>query len=99
VIAVTTRAGHTPLAILEMTTSATQGMVLLPGVLLQHNYYDDPLWDGEGCGPISTCCRFNNPPWFSKSLPKPTTDDLEVRNIRISRGGYGYDALIELIEV
>ena len=27
-------------------------------------YVDDPLWDGEGCGPTSTCCEFNNPPWF-----------------------------------
>lgn len=23
---------------------------------------DDPLWDGSGCGPTSTCCEFNNPP-------------------------------------
>ena len=40
---------------------------------------DDPLWDGAGCGPSSTCCTFNNPPWFCKTLPQPTTDDLEVR--------------------
>ena len=39
----------------------------------------DPLWDGVGCGPSSTCCTFNNPPWFCKTLPQPTTDDLEVR--------------------
>ena len=25
---------------------------------------DDPLWDGGGCGSNSTCCTFNNPPWF-----------------------------------
>ena len=42
-------------------------------------YPDDPLWDGEGCGPLSTCCSFNNPPWFSKQLPSPTTDDIEMR--------------------
>ena len=40
---------------------------------------DDPLWDGAGCGPSSTCCTFNNPPWFCKTLTQPTTDDLEVR--------------------
>ena len=46
----------------------------------QHIFYpDDPLWDGEGCGPLSTCCSFNNPPWFSKQLPSPTTDDIEMR--------------------
>ena len=39
----------------------------------------NPLWDGEGCSPISTCCQFNNPPWFCTSLPDSTTDDLEVR--------------------
>ena len=36
-------------------------------------YSDDPLWDGAGCGPQSTCCSFNNPPWFYKQLPQPTT--------------------------
>ena len=40
---------------------------------------DDPLWDGQGCGGNSTCCSFNNPPWFCKPLPQPTTDDIELR--------------------
>ena len=42
-------------------------------------YPDDPLWDGQGCGPASTCCEFNNPPWFCKTLPQPTSDDIELR--------------------
>ena len=42
-------------------------------------YTEDPLWDGEGCGRSSTCCEFNNPPWFCKDLPQPTTDDIELR--------------------
>ena len=42
-------------------------------------YLNDPLWDGEGCGSTSSCCEFNSPPWFCKSLPQPTTDDLEIR--------------------
>ena len=42
-------------------------------------YPDDPLWDGQGCGGNSTCCEFNNPPWFCKQLPQPTTDDIELR--------------------
>ncbi len=42
-------------------------------------YADDPLWDGQGCGSNSTCCEFNNPPWFCKQLPQPTTDDIELR--------------------
>ena len=39
----------------------------------------DPLWDGAGCGSSSTCCSFNNPPWFHKELPSPTSDDIEMR--------------------
>ena len=42
-------------------------------------YHADPLWDGSGCGPISSCCGFNNAPWFCKQLPQPTTDDIEMR--------------------
>ena len=38
-------------------------------------YPDNPLWEGAGCGPLNTCCSFNNPPWFYKQLPQHTTDD------------------------
>ena len=31
----------------------------------------DPLWDGTNC----LCCVSDNPPWFYKQLPQPTTDD------------------------
>ncbi len=37
----------------------------------------DPLWDGAGCGPLSSCCSFNNPPWFYKQLA--TDDNIEMR--------------------
>ena len=42
-------------------------------------HLNDPLWDGEGCSSTSTCCSFNNPPWFTATLPQHTTDDIEVR--------------------
>ena len=42
-------------------------------------YSNDPLWDGQGCGSSSTCCQFNRPPWFCKTISQSTTDDLEVR--------------------
>ena len=42
-------------------------------------YSSNPLWDGAGCGLTSTCCSFNNPPWFTKNLPSATTDDVEMR--------------------
>ena len=54
--------------------------ILLPHIDDTNRLYaDDPLWDGQGCGPTSTCCSFNRPPWFCKQLPQPTTDDLELR--------------------
>ena len=56
---------------------------------------DDPLWDGEGCGPSSTCCTFHGPPYFTKSLSGPTSDDLEVRMCG-SSNGYAPVELIEL---
>ena len=40
---------------------------------------EDPLWDGQGCGPSNTCCTFNNPPWFCATLPHTTMDDIEMR--------------------
>ena len=39
----------------------------------------NPLWDGQGCAGSSTCCQFNNPPWFCKQLDQPTTEDIEIR--------------------
>ena len=42
-------------------------------------YHADPLWDGSGCGSTSSCCGFNNPPWFCKQLPQSTTDNIELR--------------------
>ncbi len=36
----------------------------------------------EGCGGSSTCCSFNNPPWFTKTLSSVTSDDLELRVCR-----------------
>ena len=49
------------------------------GVSSSHNFPYDPLWDGQGCGLTSSCCTFNNPPWFCNELPQPTTDNIEVR--------------------
>ena len=40
---------------------------------------DDVLWDGQNCTSTSTCCQFNNPPWFTKNLTSATTDDIELR--------------------
>ena len=46
-------------------------------------YPNDPLWDGEGCSSSSSCCLFNNPPYFTKQLPSPTSDPIEARLCRM----------------
>ena len=56
---------------------------------------DDPLWDGGNCISTSTCCSFNNPPYFTKDVGT-TTDDLEVR---ICTWDASEDTPIELIEL
>ena len=54
----------------------------LPPSFVGNNYfcdgdYNGALWDAMDC--TTNCCTFNNPPWFSVSLPAPTSDDIEVR--------------------
>ena len=61
-------------------------------------YINDPLWDGAGCGPASTCCEFNTPPWFCKELPQPTTDDIELR-LCVDEGLDNEDVLLEQYEI
>ena len=58
----------------------------------------DPLWDGQGCGPTSSCCTFNSPPWFNVQLSSLTTGDIEVRIC--GDGGIGNeDTPIQLMEL
>ena len=58
----------------------------------------DPLWDGQGCGPTSTCCTFNSPPWFNIQLSPPTTDNIEVR-ICGQHGSGNNDTPIQVVEL
>lgn len=69
-----------------------------PSVSETAAYPDDPLWDGEGCGPASTCCQFNNPPWFCTTLPQPTTDNIELR-ICANGGKNVEDAEVQLVDI
>ena len=57
----------------------------------------DPLWDGEQCE--GQCCsNGNSPPWFSVTLPNPTSDDIEVR-ICGDEGTHNEDSPIQLLEI
>ena len=61
-------------------------------------YHADPLWDGSGCGPTSSCCGFNNPPWFCKQLPQPTTDNIEMR-VCVDQATNDEDVALESAEI
>ena len=59
---------------------------------------NDVLWDGQNCTSTSTCCQFNNPPWFTKNLTNATIDDIELRICANNRYEQE-DVPIELIEL
>ena len=61
-------------------------------------YPNDTLWDGQDCTSTSTCCQFNNPPWFTKNLPSNATDDIELR-LCTSGTPLSDDVPIELVEL
>ena len=61
-------------------------------------YSKDPLWDGQGCGAQSTCCSFNNPPWFCKELSQPTRNDIELR-LCGNEGTSNEDTPLEVVEI
>ncbi len=60
---------------------------------------EDPLWDGKGCGASSTCCGGRaGKRWFCKSLPEPTTDDIEIR-LCTDQGRADEDIAVTIIEL
>ena len=59
---------------------------------------NDTLWDGEDCLSSSTCCSQHNPPYFTKQLPTPTTDDIEARICMHPTLSYS-NLAVELVEL
>ena len=62
----------------------------------------NPLWDGQGCADSSSCCEFNNPPWFCKQLGQTTTESIEVRvmsNVTGQNRLEDEDTPVQLIEI
>ena len=57
----------------------------------------DPVWDGEQCEGVC-CSNGKSPPWFSVSLPNPTSDDIEVRICGDESTG-NEDSLIQLLKI
>ena len=43
-------------------------------------FFTDPLWEGKVCQATNFCCSNSGMPWFCKTLPEPTVDNIEVCN-------------------
>ena len=70
------------MVLLSSAVLVIRGQAPFPPSYVGNNYfcdgnYNGALWDAMDC--TTNCCTFNNPPWFSVSLPAPTSDDIEVR--------------------
>ena len=65
---------------------------------LDRVFTDDLLWDGDGCGPTTSCCKKNNPPLFCTTLPQATTDDIEVR-ICLDEATNNENVIISLVDI
>ena len=56
------------------------------GVIENQWYFDDPLWDSQGCASGSTCCDRGGP-WFTTTLNQEVSNDIEVRMCHIYSSG------------
>ena len=59
---------------------------------------EDPLWDGDGCGPGNNCCNQTGMPWFYRTLPQEVGDDIEVR-LCSSQAIANEEVYAELVEI
>ena len=59
----------------------------------------EPLWDGEGCPATSSCCQFNNPPYFCRALPSTTAANIEIRLCGSTSSITSEDVHIDFIEI
>ena len=63
-----------------------------------HFYPDAQLWDGQVSEGGGTCCQLHNPPWFTKNLPIPTDDSIELQLCMIN-GIHISNIALELLEL
>ena len=61
-------------------------------------YTHDPLWDGHGCPKGNNCCANPGLPWFCKTLPIQSTDDIEAR-LCLDQSTADEDVGLELLEI
>ena len=61
-------------------------------------FEEDPVWDGqqyEG----ACCSNGKSPPWFSVTLPRPTSDDIEIRICSDEGTQYNEDSPVQMFEI
>ncbi len=61
-------------------------------------YSDNPLWDGNGCGPTNSCCDKLGTGYFCRDLGAVTTDDIELR-VCANENTENEDVPIEIVNV
>ena len=66
----------------------------IPGRWMRQWYFDDPLWDSQGCASGSTCCNRGGP-WFTTTLSQEVSDDIELRMCH----AFGHDSSTENIGI
>ena len=86
--------GYSPPTFVGNNYYCESGPVYIPHT--NHYYFNDTLWDGEGC--IDDCCDNPTQPWFYVPLTLPTKDDIEARICVGSNFGFG-GTLIDQLEL
>lgn len=56
------------------------------------------LWTGRDCGPESRCCHRAGAPWFYRSFPRPTSQDVRVV-LKYDNGGSQGGVLVREVEL
>ena len=61
-------------------------------------FYTTPMWTGQDCNKPYSCCSHSGMPWFCKTLPVTTDDDIELKNCH-NQPTSDEDTALELIEL
>ena len=64
----------------------------------EYTFYNDTLWDGEGCGIGKNCCAQPGMPWFCRTLSQEVEGDIEVR-LCANKGSANEDLYLEVLEI
>ena len=69
--------GFSPSSFVGNDYYCESGAVYEPSDYGTYYYFNDALWDGEGC--VDNCCDDTTQPWFYRQLNQITQDDIEAR--------------------